>query len=122
MKGSRIRKCQFDGLWEGQKPRCIAVTCPDINSFFENGNGAAKVISNTFRGKVKKMLIFFNVLVRFQTSCKGCLISFLSEFFFICNPTYLPNVQMFFRCLFVWGFFFSTLDGESNHSNSNLAI
>ena len=109
MKGSRIRKCQFDGLWEGQKPRCIAVTCPDINSFFENGNGAAKVISNTFRGKVKKMLIFFNVLVRFQTSCKGCLISFLSDFFFLYAT---PHIYQMFKCFSVvclFGVFFFQL-------------
>ena len=50
--GAASRKCQADGLWDGEKPRCEPVTCPEIDTAaFENG--AVTTLSNTFGGQLR---------------------------------------------------------------------
>ena len=49
--GVASRTCQADGLWKGEKPRCEPVTCPEIDTAFENGE--VTTLSNTFGGLVR---------------------------------------------------------------------
>ncbi|KAK7100185.1 sushi, von Willebrand factor type A, EGF and pentraxin domain-containing protein 1-like isoform X2 [Littorina saxatilis] len=49
--GVASRRCKADGLWEGEKPRCEPVSCPDVNPSLENG--AVVALSNTFGGQVR---------------------------------------------------------------------
>lgn len=50
LKGVASRRCQANGLWEGEKPRCEPVTCSEVNHSLPNG--VASTVSNTFGGQV----------------------------------------------------------------------